>query len=76
MLDFSDWSLYSVTRYLSAVAHTFHPLKSRQLYKSSESELKKAEHLLIVSTLLVVKVKNIYQDASKMLKTMEAVLSH
>ena len=47
--------------YRAVVADTFH-----QCYKQLSGELHKSEVLLIASTLLMVKTKNIYWNTSKM----------
>ena len=66
----------SLAYHLRAVVDMFHPLRLISATEQPRGELHKSEILVIASTLLVGKTKNIYQSTIKMHKLMEIELSH
>ena len=59
---------------LRGLADAFHRYRTYQCYYQLSGGLHKSKVLLIASTLLVVKTKNIYQNTNKMHITMKTEL--
>ena len=71
-------TMYAVSlfNHLRVVADAFFPLRLISATEHLRGDLHKNEVVIITSTLLVVKAKNIYPNSIKMHKTMETEFSH